>query len=159
MENYSPGEILETVAPKPFSMLHSYGDGKISCFFPFLFIFCHWYIMILALLSDFDIVCPCPRRLSRVGLVGAPAWKWHRSKYFIFHICVGAVFTSWVLAWLSVIFAKHGSGLFFISITYPRPAEHFNCEIFGQNIRQTTFTSRHLQRAIYFCKWMLKQRS
>ena len=95
MENYSPGEILETVAPKPFSMLHSYGDGKISCFFPFLFIFCHWYIMILALLSDFDIVCPCPRRLSRVGLVGAPAWKWHRSKYFIFHICVGAVFTSW----------------------------------------------------------------
>ena len=156
MENYSPGEILETVAPKPFSMLHSYGDGKVSCFFPFLFIFCLWYPMILALLFDFDLVCPCPPRFSRVGFAPLLGNSSGVNILYFPHLCWSCFY---LLAWLSVIFAKHGSGLFFISITYPRPAEHFNCEIFGQNIRQTTFTSRHLQRAIYFCKWILKQRS
>ena len=95
MENYSPGEILETVAPNPISMEKKSG----SCFLPFSIY--HF----LPLISHNFGLAPCSRFWPCVSTstnISQPrVWRpclemaRRRSKYFIFHICVGAVFTSW----------------------------------------------------------------
>ena len=82
-----------------------------------------------------------------------------QEKYFpgccwnIFHSLI--IFnTNWQAGWdvfvedLSLYFCEH---FVFISLTFLRPVEHFNCEIFGQNIHTNNkYTCPRYLQALYF---------